>query len=98
MMSNGIPTDDNSDPTDNAISTTAGEFNNYDANMNNSAAATDFRFLAWHNSAVGTVTCKEPAVEVTRWPNRLGSQITVSQAMGHNLLRPEGTFAAYLGS
>lgn len=86
MPTNLIPTTDNTGSSPAALS---GNGNDYRVNMSTAAAATTYVGLGWQREAIGTVRVKEPTVEVTRWPNRLGTQITLSQAMGHNVLRPE---------
>lgn len=93
MMSNGLPTTDTT--TDPAP--ISGTGNDYRVDADAGSGTTDFRMLIWQRTAIGTVKVKEPTVEVTRWPNRLGTQITVSQAMGHNVLRPEACYSLTLG-
>lgn len=84
MNSNFIPTTSNVSDTSYALS---GNGNDYRVDMTKG-----FELIMWHESAVGTVRVKDPRFKVSEIPNRLGDLLVVSQAMGHNVIRPEACF------
>lgn len=84
MNSNFIPTTSNTSDTSYALS---GNGNDYRVDMTKG-----FQLIMWHQSAIGTVRVKAPQFNADRIPNRLGRLLVVSQAMGHNVIRPEACF------
>lgn len=84
MMSNGIPTTDNTGSDSAPLSGTG---NDYRADMTDT-----FNFFGWHKDAIGTVRVKEPTMAVDWLPEYLGHLLVVSQSMGHNVLRQEACY------
>lgn len=86
MMSNGIPT--TAGTTNNSWALNSADSNAYDtADMTKLV-----RLLVWSRETLGTVRVRSPRMDVNYIPERLAHLVTVSQAMGHGVLRPEAAY------
>lgn len=83
-------------PATTVNSAVTGENNTYFGNnsANNAGNFVTTRFLAFHKSAVGTVTLKNLATESSYDIRRQGTLLVAKMAVGHGVLRPE---CCYLG-
>ena len=83
-------------PSANTSSAVAGENNVYYGNgtANNAAALGNTRFMAFHKSAVGTVSLQNLQTESEYDIRRQGTLLVAKMAVGHGVLRPECCYLA----
>ena len=86
MQTNGIPVV--AGPTACAFA-----LNSTDANLYAIPDMTKLiRLLVWTDETIGTVRVRSPRLDVNWLPTRLSNLITLSQAVGHGVLRPEAAY------